>query len=618
MSDLLAPGDRLLGDEYEVIAHLGSGAFADVYHVFAPAMGEGAHFALKLIRPNAARGVASDVVADYEQRFAQEMALATRIHDPRHPLAGREHVIQVYRIGRDATTGALCAAMELAVEGSLAKVGRLATAEAMPLFLGMLRGLKAVHDVGAIHRDIKPANILLAAGGKPKIGDLGLAQLPTGMSKGRSIGGSIGAVHPGTPEYMSPEHGSPQALLPTSDIYSLGAVFFEMVTGQLWLRGQLLGSTLREVVQARLLAGKRNEHDEHSDRLVDLAADDIPEWLDTVVMRMLLPTPGRAASQRHDAGVRWVLVEDVIAAVERGEAAEGAREAAVRAQQAAADRSKPAREEHVRHETAEAERRELERAEKEAREKVDAVRRAKERVAKVRASSESVLPKADRYAAKVDDREVAKRERAKLRETVVWATFLAWVGLSGLTYGLFGLDLGEIFGIQWPIDDDVLDGRAGKISDEKRSVAPTLTADWMDVLAPRTTRPPMRPVSAAEVPIADNQPRIWIDEVALTDWLSDLGTISGAVPVEREFTVRNIGSGLLTVEDLSSSCGCVAAAVDLTEIWPNETAKLRVYYDPRVNADAGTSITKQVRIRSDDPLVPLAEFAIQADVAPLP
>lgn len=123
------------------------------------------------------------------------------------------------------------------------------------------------------------------------------------------------------------------------------------------------------------------------------------------------------------------------------------------------------------------------------------------------------------------------------------------------------------------------------------------------------------PVSAEEAPIADGEPRIWIDEPSTTNWIVDMGTIPGDKPTEKDFTIRNIGKALLVIEDASASCGCTAAHVGKKELAPDETSQIRVSYDPRVNGEQGKFVQKQVRVKSNDPKAPLIEFTIQADVA---
>jgi len=123
------------------------------------------------------------------------------------------------------------------------------------------------------------------------------------------------------------------------------------------------------------------------------------------------------------------------------------------------------------------------------------------------------------------------------------------------------------------------------------------------------------PVSVEEAPLVAGTPRLWLPEVAETNFVYDFGEIPADNAVEKDFEITNLGDTELVIEDVSASCGCTAAAVGDSTIGPGETTMVRVSYDPRHNQEFGKFVTKQVRIKSNDPLVPLAEFTIQADVA---
>jgi len=123
------------------------------------------------------------------------------------------------------------------------------------------------------------------------------------------------------------------------------------------------------------------------------------------------------------------------------------------------------------------------------------------------------------------------------------------------------------------------------------------------------------PVSVEDQPLVAGQPRLWLPEVAETNFVHDFGQIPADQAVEKDFQITNLGDTELVIEDVSASCGCTAAAVGDSTVGPGETTTVRVSYDPRHNQEFGKFVTKQVRIKSNDPLVPLAEFTIQADVA---
>jgi hypothetical protein len=144
--------------------------------------------------------------------------------------------------------------------------------------------------------------------------------------------------------------------------------------------------------------------------------------------------------------------------------------------------------------------------------------------------------------------------------------------------------------------------------------APTVAGAVATVPPQPTAAAGAPPVSPDDVPVEEGQPRIWIPEVAATNWQYDFGSIPPTDKVEKEFVIENAGLGVLEIQDASASCGCTAALVADSSVDPAGTTTIRVSYDPRVNQEFGKFVTKQIRIKSNDPLVPLAEFTITADV----
>jgi hypothetical protein len=123
-----------------------------------------------------------------------------------------------------------------------------------------------------------------------------------------------------------------------------------------------------------------------------------------------------------------------------------------------------------------------------------------------------------------------------------------------------------------------------------------------------------KPVLLADVPVGEAEPRLALPDLETTNFSYDFGKIKPDVVAEKDFVIKNAGTSELVIEEATASCGCTAALVADSTVAPGEQTTVRVSYDPRVNREAGRFITKQVRIKSNDPLVPLAEFAITADV----
>jgi len=253
------PGDLLL-NKYRIEALIGQGAFGEVYHATHLALN--APRALKILRRDAP-GVGSSEFTDFHARFQLEAQLGAKLDHP--------NIIRVYDFEQDGET--LILTMEYAEGGSLAqriqqareKDQPILVAEAVQIALDIANGLSALHALDAVHRDLKPSNILFDAKGYAKVADLGLAQIPGGPSLRSKLSQPL--PHPGTPGYMSPEQEHTGNLLrPASDVYALGIVLFEMLTG-------------------RAYSNQRPET-----RPKSLRAD-IPQWLDDLLARMLAGEP---------------------------------------------------------------------------------------------------------------------------------------------------------------------------------------------------------------------------------------------------------------------------------------------------------------------------------------
>ena len=230
-----AVGD-VLCDRFRVTRFIARGGMGELYEADDLALGE--RVALKTIRPE----IALDQRA--HQRFRREVQLARKIT---HPSICR--IFDLFRHeppdgGSERAAGATFVTMEL-LEGEtlrdrLRRVGRMTPEEARPLITQMADALGAAHAAGVVHRDFKSSNVMLI-GGVPDVAhsapprvvvtDFGLAyRLDDAATSESSItrGGDV----VGTPEYMAPEQIEGQAVTPATDIYALGLVLYEMLTGE--------------------------------------------------------------------------------------------------------------------------------------------------------------------------------------------------------------------------------------------------------------------------------------------------------------------------------------------------------------------------------------------------
>ena len=210
-SDTLDIGTVLAG-RYELLELIGRGGMGAVYKARDTELDR--VVALKLIRPELAKN------PEVLRRFKQELILARQVT--------HKNVIRIFDLGQ--SEGIKFITMDF-VEGQdlrqlLAEKGKLAPEQAARIMLQICRALEAAHAEGVIHRDLKPQNIMLDASGRVYVMDFGIARsvyLPGMTQTGALIG---------TPEYMSPEQGRGEKLTERSDIFSLGIIFYELLTGK--------------------------------------------------------------------------------------------------------------------------------------------------------------------------------------------------------------------------------------------------------------------------------------------------------------------------------------------------------------------------------------------------
>ncbi|MFC2165970.1 protein kinase [Acidobacteriota bacterium] len=216
----------LFADRYEIIEQLGLGGMGAVYRAYDKELKE--DVALKLIRP--------DISSEKKtiERFNSELKLARKII---HKNVGRMYELMEYEGTRFIT-------MEYVtgedLKSLIRRVKRLDAGTAITIAMQVCEGLEEAHHLGVVHRDLKPSNIMIDKDGKARIMDFGIAR--SIEAKGITDRG----VMIGTPEYLSPEQAETKEVDHRSDIYSLGVILYEMVTGQRPFEGETALSVARK------------------------------------------------------------------------------------------------------------------------------------------------------------------------------------------------------------------------------------------------------------------------------------------------------------------------------------------------------------------------------------
>ncbi len=208
------PSGELFAGRYEILEEVGRGGMGVVYRALDRDLGE--QVAIKTLRP--------ELVQDPAQieRFKGEIRLTRHITD--------KHVVRTHDFGeRDG----LCYLTMEYVEGITVRElldtrGKLGIAPTLAIATQLAQSLVAAHQQGVIHRDIKPQNLLLDKEGGLKVMDFGIARLSGGSNGLTEVGMTIG-----TPDYMSPEQMLGETVTDRSDLYSVGVVLFECLTGRL-------------------------------------------------------------------------------------------------------------------------------------------------------------------------------------------------------------------------------------------------------------------------------------------------------------------------------------------------------------------------------------------------
>jgi serine/threonine protein kinase len=258
---------------FQIMGVLGKGGMGIVYKARQT----------KLNRLVALKMILSGELAGEQElaRFRLEAEAVARLQHP--------HIVQIHEIG-EASTGPYFS-LEYVEGGSLDKKINgtpLPARQAAQLVRTLARAMHAAHEQSIVHRDLKPQNVLLTAAGKPKITDFGLAKKLDG-AKGQTQSGAI----VGTPSYMAPEQaGGKKDIGPAADIYALGAILYELLTGRPPFKAETPLDTVLQVLSEEPVAPiKLNPK--------------VPRDLETICLKCLQKDPGKRYASAEE------LAEDI-------------------------------------------------------------------------------------------------------------------------------------------------------------------------------------------------------------------------------------------------------------------------------------------------------------------
>lgn len=261
-----------LSDRYEILSKVGAGGMSDVYkakdHILS-------------------RFVAIKVL---KQEFSEDSSFVTKFRAEAQSAAGLEHpnIVNIYDVGSE--NGLYYIVMEY-VEGItlktyIEKKGQLSFKESASIAIQVARGIEAAHNKNIIHRDIKPQNIIISTDGKVKVTDFGIAKATSSNTISSDV---MGSVH-----YASPEQARNGFVDGRSDIYSLGIVMFEMVTGRVPFDGDTTVAVALQHLQEEIAKPS-------------IYAPDLPISFEKIILKCTQKTPDR----------RYQTIEELLTDIRR-------------------------------------------------------------------------------------------------------------------------------------------------------------------------------------------------------------------------------------------------------------------------------------------------------------
>ena len=247
-----------INDRYQIIKSVGEGGMANVYLAYDTILDR--NVAVKVLRGD----LAND--EKFVRRFQREALAASSLSNP--------NIVEVYDVGED--DGEYYIVMEY-IEGKhlkslIKKRGKITVTEAVDIVLQITSGMSVAHDSYIIHRDIKPQNILILENGLVKITDFGIAMAmnSTQLTQTNSV---MGSVH-----YLPPEQASGKGATLQSDIYSIGILFYELLTGNLPFKGDnAVEIALKHLKES--IPGIRDEN------------PDIPQSVENIIIKATAKNP---------------------------------------------------------------------------------------------------------------------------------------------------------------------------------------------------------------------------------------------------------------------------------------------------------------------------------------